>query len=131
MSLTTLTTSLNNYIATNYTTTPIAYDNVHFDKTNQSEFIQFMIIPSVEKQASLSDKMVLYRQFGGVGIIVNVAKDKGSKRATVIADELAGLFRSKVINGIQFRTPEVSMIGITDGYYKVNVYIGFYYDNIL
>ena len=131
MSYTNLVTNLNNYIATNYTTTPIAYDNVHFDKTNKNEFIEFKIIPSVEKQITLSSSNVLYRLWGGVAMVVNVQKDKGSKRANILADELAGLFRSKVISGIQFKTPDINVLGTADGYYKLHVYIGFYYDNIL
>lgn len=129
MALTDIVTYLNSYINSNYTTTPIAYDNVLFDRTNKSEFIEFKIIPSTEKQVAISG--VMYRLFGGIGIVVNVSKDRGSKRANVIADELAGLFRSKVINGIQFRTPEVRILGIEDGYYKLSLYIGFYYDSIL
>lgn len=127
-SLTDITVAVNSFVNSNYTLTPVAYDNVAFNTTNVTEYIQLMIVPNVENQVTLGKNANSYRQFGSVEIVVNVEKGKGSKRALVITDSLTALFRSKRISGIQFRTPIVKEVQLNNGYYSLAMYIGFYYD---
>lgn len=132
MSLVDIMTTINNHFVTNYSETPVAYDNVPFESDGKTEYVTLCVVPNVQKQITLGETNNLYRQFGSVESDIYFEKDKGLKRGFELAELVGNTFNSLNINGIQFRTHNLSDMGLSEnGFYRMNIYIGFYYDSFV
>lgn len=121
------TSDLEQYFATNWTYTGVAHENSLFDSTNVNEWVRFIDQNASGNRAALGNNP-LYRYRGIVTIQVFVKPNVGQNRALSLADNVTALFRDQVISGIHFGVPQITKIGIRDGWYQVNVICPYYRD---
>lgn len=115
-------------LATNWTTTPIKFENVPFKET-MSPYVALVILVGEGLQVSLGTPVV--RRWPGVIILqVFVPADTGTKLAKTYADTLAAVFeRVQFSSGnsgtITCRIPSIEAVGIKNGWHQTNVTVPF------
>lgn len=119
--------SLESLIADNWTTTPIAYDNVS-KKGDPDAYIEVMISEGDSSQISLGTGGA-HRRVGILVIKIFVPKDTGTKLARQYADTLAALVKSVQIDEITLFSPTLVRIGQVESKYQLNVVTQFWVDN--
>lgn len=129
MSKASIIQTVNAQVAGNFSTIPVAYQNVTFDKTAHKEFVRVNTNFSVEEQKTMGSGQILYRQWGHVGFQIFTEAGKNPLKGAQIADELATLFRSKRINTIQFYAPDGGQSTLTDDGFFLTVFTVEFYDN--
>lgn len=112
--------------ATNWTATPITYDGVSFDPRALEEWVRIAVREGAGNQASCGSSNVLFRYNGVVFVQIFTKNGLGSGRAKELADLVTPIFRSKVVSGIHYRVPVVTVVGASDAWYQVNVSCEFY-----
>lgn len=123
--------SITDYFNTQWASaTPIAWPNVRFDPDEHVEFVRVTILNGDAFQASMGNDVNDYRHLGIVVVQIFVEPNSGAKRARSLVDSVCSIFRSKYIDDLRFRTPDVNTIGIREGRYQVNVNCPFYRDEI-
>jgi hypothetical protein len=115
-------------VQTNWTTTPIKFENVPFKETKDA-YVALFILEGEGQQVSLGTPAT--RRWPGVIIIqVFVPEDSGTKLAKTYADALAAIFdRVQFSSGnsgtISCRIPSVETVGAKDGWHQTNVTVPF------
>lgn len=91
---------------------PVQWENIEFDPPGDgSPYLAFAVIRGQSTQmGKVSTAKARFRHPGIVQIDVNIAKGKGTRIATLLVDEIAAIFRGKIISGIIFRAPDVRRI---------------------
>jgi len=118
-------------MAANWTTTPIRYENVPFTETREP-YVACFIRDGEGHQISLGT--VALRRWSGLIIIqIFVQQDKGTTLAKTYADTVAAIFdRAEFSTGnsgpIRCRIPSITEVGVTNGWFQVNVTIPFIRD---
>jgi hypothetical protein len=108
----------------NWMTTPIAYENVSFNPPSNSPWIRLFIINGDSGYNTLNS----FRYVGVVTIQVFTPQNGGTNTARKYADTISAIFRGKEFDGLIFRASTVKSVGISDGWYQVNVTIPFWRD---
>lgn len=122
--------SIEGRLKTNWTSTPIKFENVAYTPAATTvAFIELMIVNSQSIQASIGSP-ALYRHPGSISINVRTRLQVGSKQGRVYADTLSGIFRGKEFDGITCRAPKVTRLGEIEGWFVLNVSIPFYRDEV-
>lgn len=108
---------------TNWSTTPIAFQNVDFDPPDNSEWVRLSIL----------NGETVYNTLGGglehLGVIMmQIFSPKNIGTATVrgYADTLAGIFENAEFNDVICRAASIDNIGVVNDWYQVNVNIPYY-----
>lgn len=116
--------TIEQFLNSNFLETLIKYEN---DEMNDevNEWIRVSIQNSKAYQASLGSNP-LFRYVGIMFIQIFTKLDIGSGRAVEIADVLTQLFRAKRIGDIVFKVPSLQKIGVSNGWYQVNVSVEFF-----
>jgi len=115
-------------LASGWSTTPIAWDNVYFSPPANSPFLRMTILFGEELQVSMLNG---YRQHGIIDISVFVPVGSGTATAYSYADTLSGLFRGQQFSGISCRGAKTTRIpSLEKGWVQLNVSIPFYADTI-
>ena len=92
--------SLEGYIETNWTTTPISYEEVPYIPTAGTAFIEVWVNDGGSTHAAMPNT----QRFAGVlQIDINVPKGSGTATARTYADTIIGLFNGKQVDSITFR----------------------------
>lgn len=128
MSISQLQYDIESHFSTNWTETPVIYQNIAYNEVN--EFIRLTILSGDRTQASLGCNNNTYRTIGTLVIQIFTSKNIGTKRALDIIDLLITFLQSKVIGTVNFKTPYISFQNIVDSFYQVNLTCPFYVDNI-
>jgi hypothetical protein len=118
-------------MAANWSTTPIRYENVPFKET-ADPYVALFIRDGEGIQASLG-QVALRRWPGLIVVQVFVLPDTGTKLAKTYAETIGAIFdraEFAVPNGgsITCRIPSIAEVGVTNGWYQVNVTIPFIRD---
>lgn len=98
--------AIEQYLNSNWTLTPVGYENVPFTDTDQS-FIELFIKDGRAFPASLGDEGQ-DRHTGVFFFRINVPKHTGMTQIRTIVDTLNSLFGRQVISGIRIDPPDLS-----------------------
>jgi len=111
-------------LGTNWSTTPIAWDNVAYVPTPGTAWIRCTILPgSAEGLAFGKDTDIEYSGIIDIGIFV--PKDSGNNVARQYADTLAAIFNLEDFGAINCDEACAQNLGIEDEWYRFNVTIPF------
>lgn len=111
-------------LETNWTTTPIRFENVPFQETMQP-YVALFIRDGQGMQISLGTPAL--RRWPAVIVVqIFVPQDIGTKLAKTYADSIAAIFdRAQFSSGnsgtIRCRIPSIEPVGITHGWHQTNV----------
>ena len=123
---------LESYFATNWTDTPVVYDNVPKPDINDDDpWVRLTLTYSSARQVSMGAGNSNFHRFQGVANVQIFSPiDVGSKPALELADKVVGLFTANRIGQSQMLTAETQILG-DDGFsrYQINVVCPFYFDN--
>lgn len=116
---------------TNWTTTPIKFENVPMKET-ADPYVAVFILEGDGEQISLGTP-ALRRWTGVIVLQVFVPADTGTKDAKTYADSLAALFdRAQFSTGnsgtIRCRIPSIETVGDKHGWHQINVTVPFIRD---
>lgn len=121
-------TAIENYLATNWSATPIAYENVDFVPPADGRYLALTVYPGQGRIASLGDGGPLWRHEGAVSIACHTPKGVGSVDALGLADQVVALFRGAVVGGARFRAPSVDLDGRDEVDFRALVFLPFWWD---
>ena len=109
------------------TATPIKFDNVAYEPTAGTTYVELQIHWDKSKQVSL-EKTPLHRAWGIISVNIYTALNTGTKTAEQKADTAATIFRNAKFSGITCKSPEVKRIGEVDGWFVYNMNVIFHFD---
>lgn len=111
----------------------IRWPNVPWRQPDTGEWISFKVIPGDGEQASLGSGK-LERQFGLVVVQVFTPKNKGTRRALVLADIIGDIFRYRTESDsdvkVIFRAPQMADVGERADQYQTNVKVEYQAEKI-
>jgi len=111
----------------NWTTTPIAWQNVHYDPTANTAYVEFQVVEAESEVVALSD--LLYRNIGIISINIYVPLNQGLQTAKSYADSIKTIFAGQSFNEITCRAASVTTLGEQDGWFVINVSVPFFWDS--
>jgi len=117
-------------MASNWTTTPIAYDNVAYTPTPATPFVRLLIEEVDSKQVSMSTTPC-HRFTGLIVVMIFVAINTGTNTVRGYADTIAGIFRNADFSNIKCQSPRIIRVGDIGEWYQVSVITDFYKDAAL
>jgi hypothetical protein len=92
--------SIESYIETNWTTTPISYEGIPYTPVANTAFIEIWINDGGSSQIAMPSTQ---RFIGVMQIDIHVPKDNGMVTARTYADTIIGLFNGIQVDSITFR----------------------------
>ena len=125
MSFSAIRVAIESHIASNWTQTPVQYENVDLDTKDMSEYISINVLSGESVQSSIGESGQ-YLTSGSLVIMIFTGIGSGSARAKTLADTLAGLFRGAKIGGVSFKVPSGNQVASTGSYYQFNLTVPFY-----
>ena len=112
---TTVRQTIESHLATNYTTTPIKFENVGLREDSPS-FI------ALSDKATFADNLGMgeaAQQTGGLLLIsIFTPIGGGTQHAREIATELAGMLANQQVEDVSFGEAELHTVGEVEGYYQ-------------
>lgn len=118
---------LETHFQTNFTSTPVEFENAPLDISNISEYVRHAVRFGSGKVTSLSGACFRYQ--GAVIVQIFVKPGIGLARPMELADTISGLYRAAVIGGHMFGVPEVTKHPAGgSGWVQVQVYCPFYFE---
>lgn len=102
---------------------PVSYDNVVFDSTNLDYWVRLTINNSSDTSA--------IGELRTVGIITVECFCKinlGTRDLKTLAQTAADIFGYMEFDGVRCQAPSIERQGIQGDWYKLNVYINFWFD---
>ena len=117
-------------LQTNWTTTPISWDNVPYDPNPAQAFIRCMIDEVDSQQVSMATTPC-HRVTGLIHVMVLVPTNTGTNTARGYADSLAAIFRNADFSGVKCLSPRIRRVGDLGEYYQLSVLTPFTYDQYL
>lgn len=109
-------------LASNWATTDIAWDNVQYVPVIGTSYITAKIASGEDQFSTVQS----YKQIGLLVIQIFVPENVGSATARGYADTLAGFFRRVSQSGIDFRLPTTTIVGISNGWYQINLSVPYH-----
>lgn len=113
---------------TNWTTTPIAFENIEFTPPTNSPWVSLFIY-GVDS-FTLANRSGSYRDTGLIAVKIHVPIGSGSKVAMGYADTIATIWRASIFNNIRCGIPSINRLGEFDGWYQTIVTTPFNMDQI-
>lgn len=117
-------------LSSNWTTTPIAWDNVEYDPTPATSFIRLIVDEVDSTQVSMATTPC-HRIVGLIHIMIMVPINTGTNVARGYADTLAGIFRNADFSGVKCQSPRIRRVGDVGEYYQYSLLTPFYTDKYL
>ena len=117
-------------IESNWTTTPIVYDD-DLPIEHQENWVRVSIVHEQAFRAAIRQNLIRYPGF--IEIEIYVATGKGIGNALRYADTISGIFRINTgerVGGAILRSPSVIQYGKTSGWYRVDVRVPFIRDEV-
>lgn len=117
-------------LASNWTTTPVAYMNAEFKPpVGDTAWVRLTIEDADAFQASMGATANIYRHPGLIIVSVFAPLNRGDKLALQYADSIAAIFRGWRTTGLRTYAPTLKRIGADDKWYHVNVTVPFERDS--
>jgi len=119
-------------IATEWTTTPIAFENAPDSdaliaaKNAKDAWVRFIIREGNGALQTIGAGSRLDRYSGALIMSVFVSQASGTRTAAVYADSLSDIWKG--YSGqpcVRFGTPYFTVVGETDGWFQINVMVSF------
>jgi len=110
--------------------TPIAYENVAFDPTAATEFVQILILDGDAMQMSLSSINQLHRYSGLLQVSIYVKKNTGAGRARALMQKAHDIFCAQKINNLTFWTPYPRPAIDAGDFMRYDLVCNFYRDDL-
>lgn len=135
MSYSNIRKAIQGHIVTNLSTgvVPIdkrAWDNVDFTiPSDGSSWIRISVQNNISNHKSCGPNKLTRRE-GIVFIQVFVVKDSETDEANTIIDALVAIFETKLLAGVTFKSPNVREVGLSEGWYQINISVPFWADDI-
>lgn len=119
-------------LSTNWTSTPIKYDNVSFSAPSDNKYISVVIANGASSQQELGASP-MHRHIGLITIQIFVPVEAGTNVPRDYADSLATVFRNAQFSAgssgtILCRSPSIVRVGVTNGLYQLNVAVPYQRD---
>jgi len=122
MSLSSVSSTIRAYFNDSFDTCLYTFENAPFDTPNDI-FCKLNILTNEPQYTSVGTPC--YRMWGILDIQIFQKIDTGTGLAEQIADEIAALFKQKTINGVTFRLPVFTKVGIYENFNQINVSLEF------
>lgn len=114
----------------NWTLTPICFENNDYTPSPTTPYISLEIEPETTRQIGTTDKNI-FRSYGLIIFKIYTPLNTGTYQTRVYIDEIAKLFAGKQFNNITTRSIDTEKIGKIDQWYVVVALIEYYYDSII
>jgi len=118
-------------LATNWTTTPITYENVPYTPTPRTAFVRLLVNEVFSKQIAMSGSSSCHRISGLINIMIFAPIGTGVRVARGYADSIAAIFRNAQFSSILCRSPRLVRVGDIGEWYQYSVLVDFQYDQAL
>lgn len=123
MSFDTLRQTLEQAMATGWTTTPVAFENVQFTMP-KTAWVMFTIITGQGGFAGIAGTAKSVRDTGLVSCQIFVPENTGTKQSKTIVDSFNALFELKALTGdINTGVATVKSLGSSNGWHQTSVTI--------
>lgn len=123
---------IQSHFATNFTelsSDRLAWDNVAFSiPKDDKPWIRVSVQNNISNYVSVGSLRQIRRE-GVVSIQVFTVENTETLTASRIVDNIVDVFETHLANKVRFRSPNVQNIGISDGWYQVNIAVSFYFDD--
>lgn len=116
--------TLLSHLNTNYSTTPVEYENIKFTGDKDEAFISFAFLLG-KSFSVIKGTGNITRHTGMVSIIVRAPVLSGSKTAYTLGTEILTLFERERLGSLVFRAGTVYPIKMEDEYYNLRVVVPF------
>jgi hypothetical protein len=124
--------AIENRFAANFTALPVWYENVPFEPPTSGGYVRFTIRNGTGEQASMN-QTPLHRYAGVIIADIFVPEHTGTATARTHADAIEAIFRRAQFTAntggtILCRTPTITTLGVTDGWFQISVSVAFQRD---
>lgn len=109
----------------NWTTTPIAYPNVPFEKPDNSAWVRLNIINGASNYHTMSNGI---RRAGVIVVQIFTPINTGTKTIKGYADTILGIFQNAEFGGIVCNVASIETAAPSNVWQQVNVSIPFWRD---
>jgi hypothetical protein len=121
-------------LSDNWTTTPIAYENVPFSEPSNGRYVAVHVLTGQGTQEDICPSP-RHRYQGLIQIRITVPANEGTELAKSYADTISALFRSVSFSAgssgtILCRTPSILSLGIQDGQFTLVISVPYQRDVI-
>lgn len=117
--------AITQYFEANFSGIRYYIDNEEVGEVSVDEWCKISIQPYDSKNLSLGSSA--YRYWGLVYVQIFTKPSTGSGRNREIADIITNIFRDVTVNGdIRFKVPQLSIVGLNDGWYQSTLSVEFY-----
>ena len=116
---------------TNWSATPVKYDNADFVAPANAAFVVLEIHNADEQPASYGGSTgngVVYRSYGIISLNVYVPLNTGTTTLNTYCDTAAVVFRGQQFSGITCYGAKITRLGEIDGRFVANISIEFIRD---
>ena len=99
-------------------------------EVNENLWCSLAVKPGDTKQVSMGDgSSRRFRTAGVVMVGIMLKPDRGSGEALSLADDIAGYLRNWKSGNLRLRAPTVQDLGLSGGWYQVNVIVPYQSDH--
>jgi len=112
----------------NFSTTPIAYENVEFKVDTDVDWVRLSVQNGDSNQVSMGTPAVANRFVGIIFVQIYTRAGRGTATALSIAQEVSDIWRNKQFDGITCRAPDINHLGVEGSWFQINVSCEFFYD---
>ena len=110
--------------------TKIAWDNVKFNiPTDKSEWCRVSVQNNISNHKSFGPNKRTRRE-GIIFVQVFCIENTNTLSLNQITDNVVEIFETKLLSGVKFQSPNVNEVGVSDGWFQVNISVPFYFDDI-
>ena len=106
----------------------VTYGNLDFQPPNRP-WVRVTVQHGETKRAAVWPEF--YRTPGVIYTQIFVPANIGARKALELADTASGIWRGQQFSSIHCLAPSVNDVGISNGWYQVNVVCPFYHDELL
>lgn len=114
---------------TNWTTTPIVFENVDYVPVDGTPYVELFVKSADAVRASLGPS-ALHRIVGVILVNIHVPKGTGTNLARTYGDTIAAIFRDQAFSGVVCRAASVRSIGPVNEWFVVSVTIPYYRNEV-
>lgn len=125
MSFEALTRVIETRFNSNYTSTPVAYENVPFTPPKGLPWVRLTVINGESVTQGITGSTPLVRDTGLIAITVFVPENSGTQAAKALVDVAKTVYEHTPFSGIVALTASVAPAGNFDGWHQTNITIPF------